>query len=544
MSTVPQAQEFPIAWRDPADASLTWLRDAMHFPAPVSPLTGSFLRECLEPGVAAACSTLHSPLATLRHHSFGGWVYNSPVPAVGPGDMEARMAQHMPVMADHMDNLAQRWADEYLPLVVRLTDEIDALDFSGDAESARSALDGLVSMNVEIWRTHFLTVLPKLGAGERFSAIYTQITGTRDEMEPYRCLMGIPNKSIETDSALWQLAQEARATPAVAEALLAGSSSDALDNLDRSPEGRVWRERFEDFLGRYGHRAQVMDLSAPTWVEEPAFAVGNLRRYISGDAGDPEGQREGLVAEAEALVAAARARIDDAGLRAAFDQALESARGAWPLEEDHAYYIDQRSLAGATRRAFLRLATSLVGLGRLLAVEDVWYLDLDDLRDGIAGQDLADRVRQGRHTLAESGLLEAPPFIGVPPDPGAPVDPGLVKFFGRPGPPDLDDRVLRGSAGSRGRVEGVARVVRSIDELHRIQPGEILVCRSTTPPWTPVFASISALVTDTGGVLAHGAIVAREYAIPAVMGTKIATRVISDGQRITVDGDSGEVLFA
>ena len=104
--------------------------------------------------------------------------------------------------------------------------------------------------------------------------------------------------------------------------------------------------------------------------------------------------------------------------------------------------------------------------------------------------------------------------------------------------------MLRGSAGSRGRAEGVARVVHSVDELHLCSPGEILVCRSTTPPWTPVFASIAALVTDTGGVLAHGAIVAREYAIPAVMGTKIGTAVITDGQRITVDGDTGEVFLA
>jgi pyruvate,water dikinase len=108
----------------------------------------------------------------------------------------------------------------------------------------------------------------------------------------------------------------------------------------------------------------------------------------------------------------------------------------------------------------------------------------------------------------------------------------------------MEDRILRGSPGSRGRVEGVARVVGSVDDLHLVQPGEILVCRSTTPPWTPVFASIAGLVTETGGVLAHGAIVAREYAIPAVMGTKIATRVIADGQRITVDGDAGEVLIA
>jgi pyruvate,water dikinase len=87
-------------------------------------------------------------------------------------------------------------------------------------------------------------------------------------------------------------------------------------------------------------------------------------------------------------------------------------------------------------------------------------------------------------------------------------------------------------------------VIERIDQLDRVQAGDILVCRSTTPPWTPIFGSIAALVTDTGGVLSHGAIVAREYRLPAVVGTKIGTRVVVDGQRITVDGERGEVLLA
>lgn len=544
MTSHAQTTDFPVVWRDPADAALTWFRDPMHFPAPVTPLTAAFLRECLEPGVAAACAAMVSPLRTLRHTSFRGWVYNSPVPAVAPEAMGARMEQHVPVMGDHMDNLRRRWETEYLPAVLRLTDEIEALDFAGDATSALAAFERLIAIDVDIWRIHFLTVFPKLAAGERFAAVYAQASGTALEIEPYRCLQGIPNKSLETDHALWELAQQARATPAVAAALAAGTPDDALDTLDRSAEGRAWRERFEAFLAEYGHRAQSMDLSVPTWVEQPAFAVETLRRHLSADTPDPESQRERLRAEADQLVEAARGRIaGDPALLGAFDHALRAAAEAWPLEEDHAFYIDQRSLAGATRRAFLRLAGILVGAGRLGAPDDVWYLDFDALRAGLAGQDLTARAHGGRREYAEDSLLDAPPFLGPPPDPHAPQDPGLIKFFGTPGPPQVDGRVLRGSAGSRGRVTGVARVVRSVDQLHLVQPGEILVCRSTTPPWTPVFASISALVTDTGGVLAHGAIVAREYAIPAVMGTKIGTQVIADGQRVTVDGDAGEVLI-
>jgi len=97
---------------------------------------------------------------------------------------------------------------------------------------------------------------------------------------------------------------------------------------------------------------------------------------------------------------------------------------------------------------------------------------------------------------------------------------------------------------SPGQVTGVARVVHSLDEMPNIQAGEILVTRSTTPAWTPLFARIAGLVTDLGGPLAHGSIVAREYGIPAVMGTGIATQCIQDGAIITVNGTAGRVTLA
>ena len=542
--TTTAAADFPVTWQESGDAALTWIRDPMHFPAPVTPLTAAYLRESFEPGIEGACGTLVSPLRTLRHTAFNGWVYNSPIPAAPPEEMGARVERHMPVMGEHMDNLRRRWDGEYLPEVLRLTAEVDALDLGGTGEAAVAAFERLVAIGQEVWRIHFLIVFPKLAAGERFSQLYAQITGTTDEMEPYRCLQGEPNMSLEADRALWDLARKVEATPAVAGVLGTGTPDDALALLDASPEGRAWRDRFDAFLHEYGQRAQLIELAAPTWQEEPAFAIENLRRYLAGDALDPEGQRARFLAEATAMVEAARARVaDDPPLLAAFDHAYRVARDVWPLEEDHAFFIDQRFLAGATRRAFIRLADTLVERGQLRARDDVWYLDFDAVRHGLVGMDLTDRAREGRHVYADGSLLEAPPLLGVPPDPDAPVDPGLVKFFGKPGPPEVDGRVLRGSAGSRGRVQGVARVVRSVDELHRVQVGEILVCRSTTPPWTPIFASITALVTDTGGVLAHGAIVAREYGIPAVMGTKIATQIIADGQWITVDGDTGEVLI-
>jgi phosphoenolpyruvate synthase/pyruvate phosphate dikinase len=140
--------------------------------------------------------------------------------------------------------------------------------------------------------------------------------------------------------------------------------------------------------------------------------------------------------------------------------------------------------------------------------------------------------------------ITPPPALGSMP-PGPPPESAMtrlmVKFSGAPVAPSENPSEVRGSAGSAGKVVGVARVVSSLDDAARIQPGEILVAQTTAPPWTPLFASVAAVVTDSGGMLSHCAVVAREYAIPAVVGTGTATKAIADGQTIEVDGDEGVV---
>ena len=117
----------------------------------------------------------------------------------------------------------------------------------------------------------------------------------------------------------------------------------------------------------------------------------------------------------------------------------------------------------------------------------------------------------------------------------------LGKFFGAPPPEHPDPRMINGNAASAGQVTATARVILSLDDAERLGHGDVLVCPSTMPPWTPLFAIASGVVTDHGGVLSHTAIVAREYAIPAVVGTKVGTSLIRDGQKITVDGSAGTV---
>jgi len=131
--------------------------------------------------------------------------------------------------------------------------------------------------------------------------------------------------------------------------------------------------------------------------------------------------------------------------------------------------------------------------------------------------------------------------VGAPPPQDAAPDPIFEKFYGTPGDQRGDGAHLIGYGASPGRASGTARVVRSAADLGRVSAGDVLVCTTTTPSWTPVFGSLAGVVTDTGGILCHAAVVAREYGLPAVVGAHLATSRIADGSRVTLDGTTGDV---
>jgi pyruvate,water dikinase len=239
------------------------------------------------------------------------------------------------------------------------------------------------------------------------------------------------------------------------------------------------------------------------------------------------------------------ARLDESDRRS-FAALLERACAAVPLEETHAYHIDYPGLQ-ATREALLAFGRRLVAEGRLDAAADVFMLRLQELREAIAdawGDPLqalvADRARELREARTEAPA----PWLGDPPDAHAVVPPMVAKFYGVPGTAEWDGEVLQGTPASAGRAVGTARVISGPADFGRLQAGDVLVCRTTTPAWTPLFASAGALVTDTGGILSHAAIVAREYRLPAVVGCDVATTAIRDGARVEVDGDTGCVRIS
>ena len=179
------------------------------------------------------------------------------------------------------------------------------------------------------------------------------------------------------------------------------------------------------------------------------------------------------------------------------------------------------------------------------------YLSFEEVRSALLAlvdspQTLHERIAERKATAAHYATIQPPLVLGTLPVGPPPDDPGTraaLRFFGTPPQPSGDPNTITGAAGSPGKVRGRVKVIRTLNEAGKLSKGDILVTETTAPSWTPLFATAAAIVTDAGGILSHCAVVAREYAIPAVVGTYTATHRLQDGMQIEVDGDNGLVRF-
>jgi len=348
-------------------------------------------------------------------------------------------------------------------------------------------------------------------------------------------LRGLPhNVTTEMDLALWELAVRIRRDTEAA-ALVRGS--DVADLVGRYRAGAlpdVLQDGLGRFLLRYGHRAVAeIDVGMPRWREDPGHLLGVLANYLRlpADAADPAAEFRRGAEAAEVMVETlkdrarrrSRPRADVVGF------ALRRTRQLAGLREMPKYLL-VLGLAGV-RAELSAVGEDLAAAGRVAAADDVFFLDLREVREALAGSDQRERVRQRREEYARELRRRHIPRVllsdGTEPEAVAarPVAAGE----------------LRGTPASAGTVTAAARVVLDPAGAH-LEPGEVLVAPSTDPGWTPLFLTAGGLVMEMGGANSHGAVVAREYGIPAVVGVPDATTRIATGEQVFVDGTSGVVV--
>jgi pyruvate,water dikinase len=302
-----------------------------------------------------------------------------------------------------------------------------------------------------------------------------------------------------------------------------------------------------------------------SWNDDLSMPFSTLPNYIANVKAGERIERpiEKLMAERKQLIVDYRELLNTDEDRAAYDQMIELAHRVFPYVEGHKFYCEHwyTNLFFNKIREFGSLLSER---GFFPDSEDIFHLTHYELEEAIIdlmtswSNGSAPRgparwpalVKERKAALAEWAKHETAPALGPVPD--VIDDPAIVMLWGitrenldvwlaESDQPDSNE--IKGFAASSGVVEGVARVVKTVEEINRLHRGDILVCQVTNPSWAPIFHKISAAVSDIGGSMSHAAIVAREYGLPAVVGTGTATQKIKDGQRIRVDGGRGVVTI-
>ncbi|HJM76069.1 MAG TPA: PEP-utilizing enzyme [Dehalococcoidia bacterium] len=370
---------------------------------------------------------------------------------------------------------------------------------------------------------HRATVAPAGAASREFTARYGKHFGEGTEPDAVALLQGVPNETSARIGALWEVSRSVRAHSSLAEQLASGTAP-----LDVDGEGADgFRHQLDALLARFGHTTQSGLEDLPSWNEDRSQLVGLILRYAEQEDGHAPFLVEQRTAQRrEELEAQLRVAAGEGGEAAALLELLPIAQQVVPATEDHNLLADQR-LHSASRTRWLAIGQHLHEAGRLGEAGDTFYLTLDELVAALEGDDppTAAEIAHRREQQLAWRAVAAPSRLG--------------KAEERTGPSEE----LRGLAASAGQHRGRAVVARSLADAQRLQHGEVLVCSASTPEWTPLFAVAGAVVTDMGGMLTHCAIVAREYGIPAVVGTREATASIPDGAMVTVEGSAGIVTI-
>jgi pyruvate,water dikinase len=383
-------------------------------------------------------------------------------------------------------------------------------------------------------------ILPRLLAGalaHRFLARMAQgrwADPVRGEVDVL--LRGLPgNVTTEMDLAVGDLVDLVRPHPELAELLRSRPWPEARELARSAPDGRSFLAALDAFLARYGDRvAGEIDISRQRWRDDPALLI---RVVLGGAATGPTGaHRRQHQAQVEAGEAAGR-KLIAAASRGAFGflrgrivrRLVRVARIGLGLREHPKFMLVQ--ILGRIRAEALAAGEVLAARGQLGDGRDVWHVGFDEVAQALddATIDLKPLV-DARAAELKGDRVRKPPIV-ISSDGETPTLAARA---------NLPDGALAGTAASAGVVEGVARVVTD-PEREVLREGEILVAPFTDPGWTPLFIHAAGLVTEVGGLMTHGAVVAREYGIPAVVSVASAVERIRTGQRIRVDGTRGYV---
>lgn len=458
----------------------------------------------------------------------------------------------IPGLVRMMRSAHSRWARDARP---RYASVIAAWSERDLGATSATELLGAAHQIVTVAADHYLTVqsgiLPVAYTTETFFTwLYNKLLKRATDPPALTFLLGFDSAPILAEKSLYDLSSWARTQPDVA-GWLERATAEEFGREYSSPSAPiadtgVWSEfkrRFDKHLNQFGHTIYDLDFAKSVPADNPAPLLEALKYFLTGQARNPYERQANARTKREQATQSLLAR--GKGIRLRLVAALlRAAQRYAPLREDG---LADVGLGWPLLRRVLREAgRRLAAAGAIAERDHVFWLQWNEaqaaaraLDEGAAPEGYSREVA-GRRAKWERERAVTPPVI-------LPLNSRLLGIdITRWMPAQTNQAVgatIKGVGASPGRVAGVARLIPGPGEFSEMRPGDILVAKITTPAWTPLFALAAGVVTDVGGPLSHSSIVAREYHIPAVLGTGVATARIRTGQHITVDGDIGLVTM-
>lgn len=544
------------------DSQRLWFHDNLHNTPPISPMGASVYH--WPRGTRVASEYFTFPYSEgFDFVLYYGRIFPGPVPIADPEVIQAKEPVFGAKLKDMLDNWPKRYADiveewtaslSYLKGIDKKTLPTDRLI---------TVLKDAVKISKRSWELHFIAMYPSIFAYMTFEAICQKHGIEERQMRTF--LQGFETKMYEIDRGLWSLADLASELELVEEFNEISSQEELQERLGSSTKGKLWLGKFNDFLAKYGRRttAALFDPYYKTWIEDPMPAFSTIQTYILKGGFDFEEHTEKIIQERDEYIAKTVSEIP-AENRDEFLQALKHAQYSYPFNEDHNFYVEQWTYS-ELRYAIQECGRRLAHWGFFEETDDVFFMTIDELEEVMEDIVLDKKIALAEHQPRVKSMVErrktvwqalhdvkVPTIIGTVPE-GRVDDPVFIKIWG------MTNEVIRGQAvpeidvenryegfpGAPGIIEGIAKVIFGHEGFSQVMPDDVLIAPFTTPAWTPLFSKIKGVATDSGGMLAHAAICAREYNIPAVVGTitrgKRVTEGVKTGDRVRINGTKGVV---
>jgi len=427
--------------------------------------------------------------------------------------------------------------DAYMARFKARNDELDRLDIDATATDELARMVG-ETLRDNLRDIHLLFLLPGALAIGLFQRVCRRWLGDKDMTSAYR-LQAAQGGIADTEAGLdlWRLAALAHDDPETERILLSDANWDGIrPRLGDTEAGPQFLAAWDRFMAEHGHHCRgELEFINARWAETPDYVLDLVRNYLrSVELIDPVRKQARLAREGAELAGQCRQKLKSRIKRRIFNWSLRRTR---KVARDRENWKNEavRQVAGF-RRILLTLGQRLHESGMLAHRDDIFFLQIPEVQpvvNGTADFDVTECIQTRRADYDRNCSVTPPPVVVGRFDPDKHVAPEV----------DADVEVLHGIAVSPGVVTGRARVILRTDDDQHVEAGEILVAPFTDPAWTPYFLPAAGVVMDMGGVLSHGAIIAREYGIPAVVNVGPASKIIHTGQMLHVDGDRGIVTI-